>query len=384
MQRVARRVLLTCSIGGAGHLSPIAAAARAVREAGDEALVLVPASLAAAATREEIPHHIGGTPPQAVVDGIWQRVRSGSPRDVAGLIDRELFAGHGTRALLDDCRGLVASWAPDLIIREPCEYAGAVVALEHGIPQAQVGISQSALEWSVLGMVAPIIDGYRQGGGVAAGIARAPYLTRFPTALDPSPWADTRRYRSVEAIGDRSAPESGEPPTVYVTFGSVLGHLREARTVFETVLAAVAPLPARILMTVGTGFDPKTLVAPPANVRIVQWLDHPEAFAAASLVVCHGGSGTVLGALGSGVPLVICPLFADQPVNGRMVSEAGAGLVLESGTSALRSLSATDVPVLRAAVERVLREQSFTEAARAIGTELGAQPQLAETLTALP
>jgi UDP:flavonoid glycosyltransferase YjiC (YdhE family) len=44
---------------------------------------------------------------------------------------------------------------------------------------------------------------------------------------------------------------------------------------------------------------------------------------------CHGGSGTTLGALAAGLPLVVVPLFADQPVNARRVAAVGAGLAVE-------------------------------------------------------
>lgn len=47
----------------------------------------------------------------------------------------------------------------------------------------------------------------------------------------------------------------------------------------------------------------------------------------ANVVVCHGGSGTAFGALAAGVPLIICPLFADQSSNGQLIASAGAGLV---------------------------------------------------------
>jgi len=79
-----------------------------------------------------------------------------------------------------------------LVVREPCEYAS-VVAREQGIAQVQVGLSLAELESDVLTMVEPTIDRY--GAGVAGAVRAAPYLTRFPESLDPSPRADTRRYR---------------------------------------------------------------------------------------------------------------------------------------------------------------------------------------------
>jgi UDP:flavonoid glycosyltransferase YjiC (YdhE family) len=53
----------------------------------------------------------------------------------------------------------------------------------------------------------------------------------------------------------------------------------------------------------------------------------PRVVAEAAAVVCHGGSGTVLGTLSAGVPLIVVPLFADQADNARRVEAVGAGLV---------------------------------------------------------
>ena len=48
----------------------------------------------------------------------------------------------------------------------------------------------------------------------------------------------------------------------------------------------------------------------------------------ATAMVCHGGSGTVNAALAAGLPMVVVPLFADQPHNARRVAEIGAGIAL--------------------------------------------------------
>ena len=45
-------------------------------------------------------------------------------------------------------------------------------------------------------------------------------------------------------------------------------------------------------------------------------------------VVSHAGSGTVLGALGTGLPQLCLPQAADQFRNAAGVSAAGAGLAL--------------------------------------------------------
>jgi len=54
-------------------------------------------------------------------------------------------------------------------------------------------------------------------------------------------------------------------------------------------------------------------------VHVEAWVPQADALAAATVVVCHGGSGTTFGTLAAGLPLVIVPMFADQPANARLV-----------------------------------------------------------------
>src|SRR5262249_24842031 len=143
----------------------------------------------------------------------------------------------------------------------------------------------------------------------------APYLSSFPQSLDPSPWPDTRRFRVADAptataTAFRSEPAAdGDRPLIYVSFGTVLGHLPEAVGTYRCALDAVAGLPARVLVTVGRVPDVSSVGPIPDNARVEQWVPQSEVLGEASLVVCHGGSGTTFGALAAGLPVVICPLF---------------------------------------------------------------------------
>jgi UDP:flavonoid glycosyltransferase YjiC (YdhE family) len=373
------RVLLACSLGGLGHLTPLVGVARAVRRLGHDAVVLVPPALVAAIESERLPYEVGDEPPRTVIDKTWARVRAGPAAAVVGLIDRELFAKECTRAMLPAVRELRDRWRAELVIRESCEYASAVAACEAGIAQAQVGISQAQVEWDVLGMVSPIIN--RFDPRVAAAIAQAPYLTAFPASLDPSPWPDTRRCRQPQARGD-ALPDwrpGDRRPLVYVTFGNVIGHLPEAVGVFRSALDAVSGLSARVLLTVGRAIDIASLGNIPENTRVEPWVAQPDVLTHAEMVVCHGGSGTTMAALAAGVPLVICPLFADQAANGRVIETARAGVVVTGralGLGELRGLGPDDVAPLTAAIEHVLHQPAYGQAARGIAAELAALPTL--------
>jgi UDP:flavonoid glycosyltransferase YjiC (YdhE family) len=154
------RVLLACSLGGSGHLTPVVNVARAVRRLGHDAVVLVPPSLVSEIERAGLPYEVGGEPPRAVIDQTWERVRGGPPEQVVGLIDRELFADHCTQAMLPAARSVCDRRRPDLLVRESCEDASAIAAATAGIAHAQVAISQACIERGVLEMVAPTIEGF--------------------------------------------------------------------------------------------------------------------------------------------------------------------------------------------------------------------------------
>ena len=365
---------------------PVVAVARALGRLGHDPLVLVPPSLSDAANEAGVAVRVGGEPPRSVIDAVWERVKAGPPEAIVGLIDRELFADRGTEAMLPAARDLFDVWRPEMVIREPCEYATAVLAHGAGVAQLQIGVSQSAIELEVLEMVAGTIERY--GAGVAAAIMAAPYLTSFPASLDPSPWPDTRRFR-LQAPASGPLPDwwpGDRRPLVYVTFGTVLGHLPESRAVYRTALDAVADLPARVLMTVGRAVDPAVLVLVPSNTHVERWVSQGDVFREARLVVCHGGSGTTFGALAAGLPLVICPLFADQTANGRLVQEAGAGLAVRPSDIAaggLRSLGSGDVAALRGAIDSVLAQPTYRHTAGRLAAEIAGASTLEETFAQL-
>jgi UDP:flavonoid glycosyltransferase YjiC (YdhE family) len=202
---------------------------------------------------------------------------------------------------------------PDLILREPCEYASAVAAEARGIPHLTVAISQARAEWNCIGLVEGVLP-----DAVVGALRTVPYLSRFPASLDPSPFPDTRRY------AEAAPPAESSRELVYATFGTVAAGL--GYDPYRALLDAVDGLDVPVLLTTGDDLD---LGPVPPNVRVERWVPQPEALARASLVVCHGGSGTVLGTLAAGLPLIILPLFADQLSNARTLAAAGAARVVE-------------------------------------------------------
>ena len=125
----------------------------------------------------------------------------------------------------------------------------------------------------------------------------------------------------------------------------------------RTALAALADEPVRVVATTNR-VAPQRPIEIPANARLVEWLSYSQLMPAASLVVSHGGHGTVARALGAGTPVLVCPIIGDMSETAMRVAWAGAGLSLPWRLC-------RPAP-LRWAARRLLQEPSFTTKAQEI------------------
>jgi UDP:flavonoid glycosyltransferase YjiC (YdhE family) len=382
------RVLAACSLGGAGHLNPLLPFLAAARRGGHETLVVGPPALGPMVQLAGYRFGAGGEPPEEVVAPIRERLPVAPRAEASALGNRDLFGRLATGAMLPEMERICAEWLPHLVLREPCEYASAVVAGAAGIPTGQVAISLAEAEAGSIAVAAPALEVHRRG--LVDELWASPYVTRFPPSLDPSPFPRTVRVRDARAVSDRPLPNwwnGSRAPLVYVSFGTVLGYMSVAGSVYRTLLMAVKDLDARVLLTVGRRFDASGLGPIPGNVHVEDWVDQVDVMQEAGLVVCHGGSGTALGALAAAVPMVIVPVFADQFENGRRVADAGAGLVVGAapatdGTN--RSvIGPADAARITDAIETVLGTPSYRGRATLISAEMAGAPVVDDVLAAL-
>lgn len=380
------RILAACSLGGAGHLQPLLPFLAAAHRRGDETLVVGPPALQGMVDLAGYPYRAGGEPPEGDVAPIRERLPVVSPLEATVLGNRDLFGRLATTAMLPRMEQICTEWEPDLVLRDPCEYASAVVAPRLGILTAQVAISFAANESGSIAAAAPALEQLRTG--MVDEVRASPYLTRFPPSLDPSPFATTVRFHDPSPPVGQPVPDwwdGSEAPLIYLTFGTVLGHMSIASNVYRTALQAVAGIEARVLLTVGRRIDPADLGPVPPNVHVEAWVEQGDVLDQADVVVCHGGSGTVFGALAAGVPVVVIPLFADQFDNGRRVAEANAGLTVETeptpGGSPRRVMEV--VPRITDAIQAVLATTAFRRHAHRIAAEIAATPSVDDVLDML-
>ncbi|WP_128381530.1 macrolide family glycosyltransferase [Streptomyces cavernae] len=142
-----------------------------------------------------------------------------------------------------------------------------------------------------------------------------------------------------------------QDPVLYASLGTVFNADPRLLRTFAT---ALAPLGGTVVVSTGQT-DPDALGPLPANVLARRFVPQPEVLARAALFVTHGGMNSVNEAMYAGVPMVVVPQGADQPMVARRVVELGAGLSIRTQEVARGSV--------RALARRLLHEPGFREAA---------------------
>lgn len=164
-------------------------------------------------------------------------------------------------------------------------------------------------------------------------------------------------------------PEHDPRPLIAVGFSTTY---QAHEGVLQKVIDAAADLTARVLVTLGR-VEPES-VRPAANTVMVPSAPHNAVMQQASIVVTHGGHGTVMRALCHHRPLLVIPHGRDQDENAVRVVERGAGLRLTADSS---------VAEIREALSRLLNEAAFTESARRLGTAITEEAQDIHTVAEL-
>ena len=383
--------VLFATRGSSGHVGPLVPFALACERAGHEVRVAAQEQFGENVERAGLqlaPFDAPGRDEWMPLMGRFAQLDFQTAHEV---MIGQFFAGLDVKAELPRLEAFVEEWRPQLIVRESWEFGSTLVAERHGIPMARVGLGLRSVEEESTRLAASGVDEARRAAGLppdpAGGRLReAPYLTMVPAELEnPAAGASegTHRFR----FGSREPgplPDwwpGDDSPLVYLTFGSVAAgaHLPFYPDLYRAAIEALAPLPIRLLVTVGDsdrGLDELGRVPP--NVHAETWVRHDDAVAAADVVVCHGGFGSTLGTLAHGTPLVALPVFSsDQWDNAEAVARAGAGIVLADERRARPALalpSAEVIGSLADAVSSVLEDPAYRERAARVASAMASLP----------
>jgi UDP:flavonoid glycosyltransferase YjiC (YdhE family) len=381
-----RRRILFSARPEHGHLSPVLPLVKAARAAGHEVAVATGESAIPRLCTAGVKTYRSGV---SIVDSFAAMAAiASSPAPSKGGrpdLDRggRVFIDVIARRTVDDLGPLLDRARPDLVVYEQYDIGAGVAAAIAGIPavchavgrafdaeswRRATGTRLDAL-WSDYGYASPPVD-------LAVGDV---YLDIYPPSLQvPAARAHPTRVpmRSVAWVEPgaslpRWVTASRSRPLVYLTMGTFPS---DSIGVLQTAIDALSTLDVDVLMAAGA-HDRLALDPVPESVRVERFVNQAAVLDHVDLVVHHGGSGTMLGALARGIPQLMLPQGADQFTNADVLSDRGLGLALE-GDASTASAVAT-------ASDALLSDPSYRRASRTVAREMAGMPHPATVLTRL-
>ena len=364
-----------------GHVLPVLPLAQACQRQGAEVRI---ASAGAALERLPFPAQ-RGFDPDVTLDDLTGRAVAAFPalREDPERRWPAVFFGHVNPAIaIPHLRSAWQEWRPDLVIYEATDAGAAVVAEELGVPSVALGIGHwdpllgalPALAAHSLEPVDTLPPPWEQADiALSAHPATIPltYLDTFPErwriqdrplpseVLDLKPVAFSLPGRDDSPLGMFGRDKA----LVYVTLGTV------AHTRLDALRAAVlgaASLDVDVLVAAGPDAELTALAELPANVTLRNWVDQPAVLERAAVAIHHGGTGTLCACAAAGVPQLVLPQLADQPLNAQRVADIGPG-------RALRREEVTADAVASATAELLAEGPHWAECS-ALAAEIAAMP----------
>ncbi|MES5938984.1 MULTISPECIES: macrolide family glycosyltransferase [unclassified Bacillus cereus group] len=143
-----------------------------------------------------------------------------------------------------------------------------------------------------------------------------------------------------------------ENSAIYISLGTVFN---DALDFYKLCMKAFENSNQTIVMSIGNKTKISDLGNIPKNFIVKNYVPQTKLLAYAKLFITHGGMNSTQEGLYNGIPLIVIPQSADQPVIAKQVENLRAGIKLS-----MKELSEEQ---LRESVEIVLNNPSFKEAA---------------------
>jgi UDP:flavonoid glycosyltransferase YjiC (YdhE family) len=392
--------VLFATAPGYGLTLPLVPLMWAARAAGHEVLLATTSEMVAVGAAAGLAVY-DVFPERDVWGDLMARVSSGEEPDEDLPEEYRLAQGAGnpfglfTVTMTEGTVAAGRAFAPDLVVYTSDHAAGMLAAAALDVPALEVG---NRVSWSMrdrdwrtehhpfgedrisdlvrarLGIgdarprpVARIDPRPPSMGGMAAGEEQR-------DARDDVPWWPMRfvPYNGGSAVPDW-ALRPPERPRIAVTLGTVVPAITGVSNL-AVVVEALGGMDVEVVLAAGTA-DLTDLGELPANVRSVGYLPLSVFLPSCAAIVHHGGSGTTAAPLFYGIPQLVLPAFADNPIAAQRVAERGVGLSADPAT--------VDAAAVRRLVERLLTEESFGTAATEVRDEMAKQPSPAAVVDRL-
>ncbi|GAA2617479.1 DUF1205 domain-containing protein [Actinomadura fulvescens] len=373
------RVLFVAS-PGLGHLFPTVPLAQAIRAAGHEVRYAT-GGLSVAAS--EAGFTVVDVTPGLDYAPIFIDAGGGDgPRPIhADDPEDEMLArlfGRVSGVMVDGVLDAARAWSPDLIFAPPLQGAGPLAAAALGIPYVDMPVGLYDARHDLPDMVREAMTEHYERHGVTG---RPPVTVRISTCLpsfaehlpEGTRPGDAWPMRHVSYNGGSVLPdwlrERPERPRIAVTLGTI-----EAQwggiAVLAPLMAAAGAVDAEFVLTLGGG-DVSLLGTLPPNVRVVEWAPLDALLETCEAVIHHGGSGTSMTAIQSGIPQCVLPQGSYQHSDVDVIAELGIGFLADAA-----SLGAAECYTL-------LKDDAMRDAARRARDEMRSMPAPAEVVPRL-
>ncbi|GGH73585.1 MGT family glycosyltransferase [Pullulanibacillus pueri] len=139
-----------------------------------------------------------------------------------------------------------------------------------------------------------------------------------------------------------------EKSPIYISLGTVFNRTLEF---YKLCLEAFADSDHTVVMSIGNQIQRSDLGELPQNFIVKAYVPQTEVLKYTKLFITHGGMNSTNESLYYGVPLIVIPQGADQPMIAARITEIGAGIQMQmDGLTAYQ---------LRQAADKVLNQSSF-------------------------
>jgi UDP:flavonoid glycosyltransferase YjiC (YdhE family) len=346
-----------------GHVYPLVPLAIALQRTGAEVVFATGEEFASRLPARTVRGAEGSWAFSDATSEIERRIEELGGAAVEGLghtLFVELCAPH----VVDVMTAALARERPDLVVFEQTDVGAAMAAYATGVRAVCLAIVGWGRQWSMIyDAVAAMIRAPGAGALAEALIdPHPPFLAEvgatppFPTlAMRPTAWSP-QGTAPPWLLGPRRAPR------VYLTMGTVFGNV----DLLRSAALEIAGSGCEVLVATGPGIEPGALGDLPAVVHVEQEVPQAHLLPYVDLVVHHGGTGTVIGSLASGLPQIVMPQGADQFWNAEHLAAEGA----------CRIVRADAPPGSIAAAVTAMTQQQAPEraAARRLGGIIAAMP----------
>ncbi len=288
-----------------------------------------------------------------------------------------IFAGLFLERMIPDLLTHAYKWEPDVLVREPSEFAAAIVGEKLHIPYVTAGWPLFFPIEVWLEFVGKALNQIRAEFGLPADdrlemLHPYLYLAFAPPefAGEPEhfpPTAYLFRPIPFDRSGDEGLPgwvdDLPEQPTIYATLGTVFN---DEPGVFEMIIDAFRDEPVNLIMTVGRNQNPGRFDPLPDHIHVERYIPQSILLPYCDLVVTHSGYNTVVNVLGAGLPMLSIPIGGDQEVQ--------AGHAVRMGAALMAAPAERSAETIREGARKLLSDQGYRENAERFRDRVQAMP----------